>query len=111
MDILKRAGLDVEVDSGVTDEGEPWFVFVRSLDGEVLAHFAQIDGQFVAVSSLNHEVYRGSDIRQIVDQMLDKHPLVVPKNRNSGQLSAPDCGCYSIPCRSILIKRRWCQAD
>ena len=86
MDILKRAGLDVEVDPGVTDEGEPWFVFVRSLDGEVLAHFAQIDGQFVAVSSLNHEVYRGSDIRQIVDQMLDKHPLVVPKNRNSGQL-------------------------
>ena len=86
VDILKRAGLDVEVDSGVTDEGEPWFVFVRSLDGEVLAHFAQIDGQFVAVSSLNHEVYRGSDIRQIVDQMLDKHPLVVPKNRNSGQL-------------------------
>lgn len=86
VDILKRAGLDVEVDSGVTDEGEPWFVFVRSLDGEVLAHFAQIDGHFVAVSSLNHEVYRGSDIRQIVDQMLDKHPLVVPKDRNSGQL-------------------------
>ncbi len=86
VDILKRAGLDVEVDSGMTDEGEPWFVFVRSLDGEVLAHFAQIDGQFVAVSSLNHEVYKGSDIRQIVDQMLDKHPLVVPKDRNSGKL-------------------------
>ena len=57
-DILERAGLDVEIDSGMTDEGEPWFVFVRSGDGEVLAHFAQIDGQFVAVSSLNHEVYK-----------------------------------------------------
>ena len=86
VDILKRAGLDVEVDSGMTDEGEPWFVFVRSGDGEVLAHFAQIDGQFVAVSSLNHEVYKGRDIRQIVDRMLDKHPLVVPKNTRSGQL-------------------------
>ena len=85
-DILKRAGLDVEIDSGMTDEGEPWFVFVRSGDGEVLAHFAQIDGQFVAVSSLNHEVYKGSDIRQIVDQMLDKYPLVVPKTKSSGQL-------------------------
>ena len=85
-DILERAGLDVEIDSGMTDEGEPWFVFVRSGDGEVLAHFAQIDGQFVAVSSLNHEVYKGSDIRQIVDQMLDKYPLVVPKNKSSGQL-------------------------
>ena len=86
VDILKRAGLDVEVDSGVTDEGEPWLVFVRSGDGEVLAHFAQIDGQFVAVSSLNNEVYKGPDIRQIVDRMLDKHPLVVPKTANSGQL-------------------------
>ena len=86
VDILKRAGLEVEVDSGVTDEGEPWFVFVRSGDGEVLAHFAQIDGQFVAVSSLNHEVYKGADIRQIVDRMLDAHPLIVPKNKKSGQL-------------------------
>jgi hypothetical protein len=86
VDILKRAGLDVEVDSGVTDEGEPWLVFVRSGDGEVLAHFAQIDRQFVAVSSLNHEVYKGSDIRQIVDRMLEKHPLVVPKTANSGKL-------------------------
>ena len=86
VDILKRAGLDVEVDSGVTDEGEPWFVFVRSGDGEVLAHFAQIDGDFVAVSSLNHEVYKGTDIREIVDRMLENHPLVVPNNRASGQL-------------------------
>ena len=62
-------------------------MFVRSGDSEKSWHiFAQIDGQFVAVSSLNHEVYEGADIRQIVDRMLeDKHPLVVQKQK-SGQL-------------------------
>ena len=74
VDILKRAGLDVEIDSGSTDEGDPWFVFLRATDGEVLAHFAQINGEFIAVSSMNHEVYKGSNIRQIVDRMLDSHP-------------------------------------
>ncbi len=87
VDILKRAGLDVEVDSGVTDEGEPWFVFVRSGDGEVLAHFAQIDGQFVAVSSMKQEVYKGSGIREIVDKMLDRHPLVLPKQTGRATFS------------------------
>ena len=86
VDILKRAGLDVEVDSGVTDEGEPWFVFVREPDGEVLAHFAHINGEFIAVSSMNHEVYKGADIRQIVDQMLDRHPVIMPKNSGGTSL-------------------------
>ena len=84
VDILKRANLDIEVDSGVTDEGEPWFVFVRSEDGEVLAHFAQIDGQFVAVSSMKHEVYKGSCIREIVDK-IDEWNLVLP-SRQAGRL-------------------------
>ncbi len=87
VDILKRAGLDIEVDSGVTDEGEPWFVFVRSEDGEVLAHFAQIDGRFVAVSSMKHEVYKGSCIREIVDKMLDRNPLVLPKQTGRATFS------------------------
>ena len=86
VDILKRAGLDVDVDSGVTDEGEPWFVFVREPDGEVLAHFAHINGEFIAVSSMNHEVYKGADIRQIVDQMLDRHPVIMPKNSGGTSL-------------------------
>jgi hypothetical protein len=85
-DILKQAGLNTEVDSGVTDEGDPWFVFVRPESGDVIAHFAQIDGVFVAVSSLNREVYRGKDIRGIVDQMLNTHPMLLPKNKSGGRL-------------------------
>jgi hypothetical protein len=86
VNILKQAGLNTEVDSGVTDEGDPWFVFIRPETGDVIAHFAQIDGQFVAVSSLNQEVYQGQDIRVIVDKMLDRHPLLLPQTENSGRL-------------------------
>ena len=85
-DILKQAGLNTEVDSGVTDEGDPWFVFIRPESGDVIAHFAQIDGVFVAVSSLNREVYKGKDIRGIVDQMLNTHPMLLPQNKSGGRL-------------------------
>ena len=86
VELLKQAGLNTEVDSGVTDEGDPWFVFMKPETGDVIAHFAQIDGCFIAVSSLNQEVYKGSDIRSIVDQMLDRHPLLLPQSKNSGRL-------------------------
>lgn len=86
VDILKQAGLSTEVDSGVTDEGDPWFVFLRPDNGDVIAHFAQIDNQFIAVSSLNQEVYRGQDIRVIVNQMLERHPILLPQNKNGGRL-------------------------
>ena len=86
VDILKQAGLQTETDSGVTDEGDPWFVFLRPENGDVIAHFAQIDGRFIAVSSLNQEVYTGKDIRSIVDQLLERHPMLLPQTRNGGRL-------------------------
>ena len=46
MEILTQAGLETEVDSGITDEGDPWFVFIRPDTGDVVAHFARIDGLF-----------------------------------------------------------------
>lgn len=86
VDILKQAGLNTDVDSGVTDEGDPWFVFLRPENGDVIAHFAQIDGRFIAVSALNQEVYSGRDIRGIVDQLLDRHPTLLPQSKTGGRL-------------------------
>ena len=86
IDILKQAGLNLDVDSGFTDEGDPWFVFFRPESGEVVAHFAQIDGEFLAVSALNQQVYRGQGIRDIVDKMLQSHPLLLPQKIGGGKL-------------------------
>ena len=86
MDVLRQAGLDTSTDHGVTDEGDPWFVFLRSDSGDVIAHFARIDDQFIAVSALSNEVYRGNGIREIVDQMLKQHPILIPHRRDGGRL-------------------------
>ena len=86
VDILRQAGMKTDVDSGVTDEGDPWFVFVRPETGDVIAHFAKIEGSFIAVSSLNQEVYKGKDVRDIVDKMLIEHPILLPRGRDGTRL-------------------------
>lgn len=85
-DIMAQAGLAVEADSGVSDEDEPWFVFVRAEAGDVIAHFARIDGLFVAVSALTQEIFRGPDVRHVVYQMLKRHPLMIPQRPNGSRL-------------------------
>ncbi len=78
VDILGRAGLSVDTDMGMSDEGDPWFVFCRADCGDVIAHFARIDGQFVAASVAVDETYRGANFRQIVERMVKSQPLVLP---------------------------------
>jgi len=78
VDILGRAGLAVETDMGMSEEGDPWFVFCRIDTMDVIAHFARIDGQFVAASIAVDETYRGANFRQIVDRMVQSQPLILP---------------------------------
>ena len=85
MEILTQAGLETEVDSGITDEGDPWFVFIRPDTGDVVAHFARIDGLFLAVSAVNQEVFRGKNLREIVDRMLDRHPALLPQSKGGNK--------------------------
>jgi hypothetical protein len=85
-DIMNTAGLVVEMDSGISDEGDPWLVFVRKDTGDVIAHFARFDGCFVSVSSITSDIYRGNDARSVVDQMLHSHPLMLPKSSSGGKL-------------------------
>ncbi|MDC1427927.1 hypothetical protein N8156_04340 [Rhodospirillaceae bacterium] len=86
VDLLRKSGLGLEVDSGLTDEGEPWFIFAREETGDVLAHFARINGKFIAVSSLTQEIYSGRDVRSVINQMLERHPLLLPQNGTNNTL-------------------------
>ena len=74
------------MDLGITDEGDPWFVFMRPETSDVVAHFARINDQFIAVSSLNQEVYTGANIRAIVNEMLRRHPMLLPSKAGQGKL-------------------------
>ncbi|MDG2521286.1 hypothetical protein P7B02_07000 [Caulobacter segnis] len=73
---LIQAGLRIETDRGVSDEGEPWFVFCRADDGEVVIHFARIDGHYVISSPAYDGVAQGLNFQALVRNLLDRHPLV-----------------------------------
>ena len=42
---LVQARIAVEVEHGVTDEGDPWFIFCRP-SGEVIVHATRYDGVY-----------------------------------------------------------------
>lgn len=44
--LLKGAGVDVESDRGVTDDGSPWCVFFN-VNGDVVVHIARIDFAYI----------------------------------------------------------------
>ena len=84
VDLLARAGLPVGIETGESDEGDPWLVFVREDTQDVIAHLARIDGEMVASSVANEHVIRGRVLRDILDQILRTQPLVMPPSKGNG---------------------------
>lgn len=73
---LIRAGIRVGTDRGLSDENEPWFVFYRSDDGEVVIHFARIDGEYLIAGPAYEEIARGFDFTGLVRNLVARHPLI-----------------------------------
>ena len=83
---LIRAGIRVGTDRGLSDENEPWFCFYRSDDGEVVIHFARIDGEYVIAGPAYEEIARGFDFSALVRNMVARHPLI-RRGESGGNLS------------------------
>jgi len=83
---LARSGLSVETDRGLTDEGEPWFVFCRTSDGEVVIHFAKCDGQYIIAGPGYERVAKGLDFSSLVRDLVSRHPLVNTKARQGSNV-------------------------
>ena len=73
---LIRAGIRVGTDRGLSDENEPWFVFYRTDDGEVVIHFARIDGEYLIAGPAYEEIARGFDFTSMVRNMVARHPMI-----------------------------------
>jgi hypothetical protein len=82
-DALTKTGVGISTDRGLTDEGEPWFVFFRQDNGEVIVHFARISGEYVVASNFTEAVFRGRNFQTLVRELLDSHPYVLPKQHSS----------------------------
>lgn len=76
---LIQAGIQVETDRGLSDEGDPWFVFCRADDGEVVIHFARFDGLYVIAGPAYEGIARGRDFAALTRDLISRHPLVQPR--------------------------------
>ena len=72
--ILCDVGFAIETDSGVTDEGDPWLVFCEVDSGEIFAHFARIDGEYVVCAPCLSQYVTGATLHRLVDHFLDVCP-------------------------------------
>ena len=79
--VLASAGLRLETDRGLTDEGEPWFVFVHQDSGEVFAHFARIGRTYVLASSSIDGAQKGTSVRDVVDRFMQRCNALNPPAR------------------------------
>jgi hypothetical protein len=82
---LLQGGLLVTTDRGFSDEGDPWFVFCRPDNEEVIAHFARIDGDYLVISSAFSGVARGRDFKLLIRELMQAHPLMLSRNHGDGQ--------------------------
>ncbi|TXM67707.1 hypothetical protein FV218_19070 [Methylobacterium sp. WL69] len=81
---LTQAGLRITTDRGLTDEGDPWFVFCR-FDGDVILHFARIDDLYVVASEAFERPLQGPDFRALLNAVASEHPTLVPIPRQNAQ--------------------------
>jgi len=76
---LIQAGLRVTAARGLTDEDEPWFVFCRAEDDDVIIHFARIDGRYVISAPAYCGNASGPDFRALVRSVIERQPVLQPR--------------------------------
>lgn len=82
-----RAGMSVVTDRGLSDEGDPWFVFCRTDNEEIIVHFARIEGEYVVASPAFDECVRGNDFRPLIERLIERHPIVIARPKEGARLS------------------------
>ena len=86
---LRQSGFAVVTERGMTDEGDPWFIFVRESTDEVIAHFARINGEFIADASTVTTPVRGRDLRHVLDQIMNHYTVLVPRPKGDNLFMHP----------------------
>jgi hypothetical protein len=72
---LIRNGLAVVSDRGLTDEGDPWFIFFREDEQEPLVHFARIGSEYIIVSAAYGGILKGKNFKEMILDLLSRHRI------------------------------------
>jgi hypothetical protein len=79
---LIAAGMRVETDRGLTDENDPWFVFLHAeAEQEIIIHFARIGGSYLVSAPSFGAVGTGDDFRTLVRQLLARYDEIAVLRR------------------------------
>lgn len=85
-EILRGTGLPVITESGLSDEGDPWTIFLREDTGDVVVHISKIDGCVVATSAASDDVVSGPSFRAVMNRIIRSQPLVLPTTRSGDKV-------------------------
>jgi hypothetical protein len=68
--LLRRAGVNSDFEHDCADEGDPWCVVCRQESGAILAHFARIEGTYIANWFGLRQVIRTNQLRVAIERFL-----------------------------------------
>jgi len=71
--LMRAGGMSIRTDCGLADEGDPWFVFCAYETGEVIAHFARIDGKYIACVPFRSGAMTRPILPDLIEQFLQQH--------------------------------------
>src|SRR5215831_11638141 len=80
---LVQANVRLETDRGLSDEGDPWFVFCR-VDGEILVHISRFDGQYRLHSPGLSNPLVGHSFAELAKSFTKIVPMQVSLQRRDG---------------------------
>lgn len=86
---VQKLGLAIETDRGVTDEGEPWFVFCDADSDEVLVHFGRIGGEYIVCAPFLESSLTGRAFANLIERFLDRYAAVFSSHTNDSVV--PSC--------------------
>jgi|GEM_PF-2646511 len=81
--LLAMAGLSVDTDRGITDEGDPWFVFLDQM-GEVFVHLCRIDGIYLLDSPVQDGPVTGHRFDDLIRGFTERAGAVTAAGRPEG---------------------------
>jgi hypothetical protein len=79
VDLLGRAGVSVTIDSGRSDEDEPWLVILRDDTEDVIVHIARIDGKVMVASAASKRMFCGPTLSETLRRVVGTEVLVLPR--------------------------------
>ena len=105
IDVLGRAGISLELEMGLTDEGEPWAVFCGVDSGEPVVHIARLGPHYILAATTIAEPLRGPELRGLIRAALQDVPAVIRPGSGPGSLVL-----HPAALLLVLVATCWFQA-